>query len=243
MQKDYLQKSGYKKSGKVYTPPILQLGEFTEIHWNNNILPELLWIGILQNKFGFNYGSNLVSGFTKVMLDLNLEKLKNKWLAPLSVYAKLSEQEKSLIVEKVKQTGNLEYYSEAFTLLTNFYPEFPLAFLVYHDSQNSSDGLATFKEYLSQLFDRTTTTTHLIQAVALDIAFQGNLLKVSPHTSLANFPAFTDYPHTEISQKVASGIRMAINQFFGENSQFYDKNEKWSEYFWNRGLQIENCYL
>lgn len=55
MQKDYLQNSGYKKSGKVYTPPILQLGEFTEIHWNNNILPELLWIGILQNKFGFNH--------------------------------------------------------------------------------------------------------------------------------------------------------------------------------------------
>lgn len=88
--KDFLQQAGYKKQGKIYTPPILQLGEFNAAYWVNEILPEIIWIGLLQNKFGLGLGSKLALQISETTNELISTNGHKKWLAPLSCYSLLS---------------------------------------------------------------------------------------------------------------------------------------------------------
>jgi len=240
--KDFLQESGYKRDRSIYTPPILQLGEFNGVNWLEEILPEIIWIGLLQDKFGLGLGSQLalqISETTNKLCSLSCTK---QWLAPLSSYSVLTENQKSEIKKELTNLGHIDNIEKAFGLITFLYPKFPLSFLVteiYNVKQDLS--VSEFKIYLSKLYDRTNFTTTFMQATAVDMAFQSDLLTVSSETSLAKFDEISNFPNTEISKQVASSIRQTINLFFGNNNPF-SSNGEWQKYFWNRGLELEKCY-
>jgi len=73
------------------------------------------------------------------------------------------------------------------------------------------------------------------------LAFDSGMLKVNKDLALAKFPEIEKYPHTELSKRVASGIRSTLNVFFGSDS--YSAPSNWPCYFWNRGLEIDACYF
>ena len=240
--KDFLQESGYKRDRSIYTPPILQLGEFNGVNWLEEILPEIIWIGLLQNKFGLRLGNKLALQVSETTNELLSARGHKKWLATSSCYTELSEEEKTEVKEKINKLGFLNHYEQAFSLFAFLYPKFPLAFLVSdrNDTENILDH-SEFKIYLSSLYDRTNATTVFMQATAVDMAFQSGILTCSPQTSLAKFPEIANYPNTEISKKVASAILSTLNSFFG-NKNIFPSTDEWRKYFWNRGLQIEKCY-
>ena len=50
----------HKRIGKRFIPPFLyQLGSLSEISWVNEIMPEILWIGLLIEHFGYQRGVEL----------------------------------------------------------------------------------------------------------------------------------------------------------------------------------------
>ena len=240
--KNYLHQLGYKQEGKVYIPPIFQLGEFSGVYWLDDVLPEIIWIAILQNKFGLGLGKELalqISGSTNELLSINGHK---KWLAPLSCYSDLSNDDKSKLIEKVNKLGYDRYFNSAFGFFAEIYPEFPLAFLMSEKTQSDTqESLKEYKSFLSDLYYKTNKAAIFMQATAIDMAFQADILTVSPNTSLAKFPEIINYPDTEISIKVASAICAAINGYFS-NTMLFKSTGNWKSYFWNRGLQIEKCY-
>jgi hypothetical protein len=240
--KDFLQESGYKKDKKNYTPPILQLGEFNGVNWLAEILPEIIWIGLLQDKFGLGFGSKLalqISETTNKFHSLNGTK---QWLAPLSCYSELTENEKAEIKKELTNLGHINNYEKAFGLITFLYPKFPLSFLIDDISDVKQDiSVSEFKIFLSNLYDRTNFATTFMQATAVDMAFQSDLLCANIGTPLAQFDEISNFPNTEISKQVASSIRQTINLFFGNNNLF-SSNGEWKKYFWNRGLELEKCY-
>jgi len=240
--KDFLQESGYKRAKNIYTPPILQLGEFNGVYWLAEILPEIIWIGLLQDKFGIGLGSKLalqISETTNKIYSLNGTK---QWLAPLSCFSKLTESEKFEIKKELTDLDYINNYGKAFGLITFLYPKFPLAFLIDDISDMKQDiSVSEFKMFLSNLYDRTNFATTFMQATAVDMAFQSDLLTVGPETSLAKFDEISNFPNTEISMQVASSIRQTINLFF-RNNNLFSSNGEWNNYFWNRGLELEKCY-
>jgi len=103
-----------------------------------------------------------------------------------------------------------------------------------------SEHLSELKIIIADLFDKTTRASVLMQANALYIAFITEMLKVSKSTSLSNFPAVADYPDTEESIRVGSAVRATINGFFGRCN---DNSSSWPGYFWNRGIEIDECVI
>ena len=51
--------SDHKKVEKRFIPPLLQLGPLGEIKWIDCILPELLWIGLLNEYYDLSKGAEL----------------------------------------------------------------------------------------------------------------------------------------------------------------------------------------
>ena len=80
----------------------------------------------------------------------------------------------------------------------------------------------------------------MVQATAIWLAFDADVLKVNEGLALASFPEIERYPETELSKKVGSSVRATLNMLIG--SEYNHSNEyNWPIYFWNRGLVIDEC--
>jgi len=237
--KDYLKEAGYKRDGKIFTPPVLQLGQFNSVYWIDLIIPEFIWIGELQRKYGFIEGSNLARSISEAALDVVEDK--TTWFALQSNYENLSTNKKETIKEELSKLGILQRIQEGFSILNSYYGDFPLNFLTDRNS-TTAPNLESFKEFLNTIYDRTTIEANLIQGIALDMVFQSEFkIQINAGLPLASFPKFVDYPKTEISKRVASSIRSTINLLIG-NNDITNLSKTWSENFWQRGFEIENCY-
>lgn len=235
----------HHRVGKRFVPPFLhKLGQFGEVNWPDCILPELLWIGLLNRHLGFKEGTNLALSLAKAAVE-TFDELPKLWFAPTSSYGALTVEQRRMVTRTLKEFRHLDSLRKAIIPLGAFYPDCPLNFLFegkLPEPKDSKEHLEELKEVVSSLFDRWDTPATRVQANAIYIAFVTGKLKVAAGTPLANFPAVADFPHTEESKIIASGARAMVNGFFGGEG-LYDKSSFWPEYFWNRGLELEPCEI
>ncbi len=231
----------HRRIGKRFLPPFLTtLGPLQEVGWLDYSLPELLWLGILNEKFGLERGADLSVSLAKEADKAYAGEIK-KWFAPVSKYNLLNSEQRNDVLKALTRSNKLEPLKNALSSFISLYPKCPLNLLFESPLpclDNSSAELEIFKGLLSRLYDKTTVEATFMQANAIYIAFITDKLKVFKGTSLANFPEIERYPHTEESQRIASMVRAAINGFIGTD---YDKTSEWPRYFWNRGLELEPC--
>lgn len=232
----------HKKVGKRFIPPLLQVGPFSYTKWVDCVLPELLWLGVLNHCLGLAKGASSALSLAQAAVKTCKSSPKKIWFAPTSSYSNLTEEQKNILLSSLKSGKELESLKEAFVYFGVFYPDFPLNF-IYEGNlpklEDQNKHLRIFKDILSPLFYRAETEATFMQANAIYIALGTDMLKISKGLSLANFPAIEEYPNTDESRLIASGVRAMTNGFFGQ--LFPDMHTKWSKYFWNRGLELEGC--
>lgn len=232
--------SDHRRVGKRFIPPFIHmLGGLQEVKWIDVPVPELLWLGLLNYRHGLMRGAELAVEVARAAVAA-LRPDKKVWFGPVSAYAKLSREQQQAVVTALKAGGHLDDLKSALDGLVTLYPECPLAFVFEGESSQGkpSDHLSQLKVVLADLFDKTTKAATLMQANAVYIAFATDMMVVSSETSLAKFPAVADYPHTEEAKRVGAAVRASINGFFGMS---YDNSSSWPRYFWNRGLEIDQC--
>ena len=102
-------------------------------------------------------------------------------------------------------------------------------------------GLEEIKRVLASIFDRRSVEATFFQANAVYIGFILGKLVVSSDVSLAKFPEVQHYPKTEISMQVAASVRATVNSIIG--NEILKTELAWPVYFWNHGLELENCEI
>jgi hypothetical protein len=236
----------HKRQGKTYIPPFTHMiGPLQEISWVKTILPELLWIALLQNHYGHRRGVELVTVLARTARKLS-NSAKLQIFGAISSFKKLSDTEKDNIRNALATAGELFSIQEALFPLIVFYPDCPLHFL-FSRKASSTDAdlldaaLNRLKTVVADLYDKTTRDATMVQATMVWLAFDADLLKVAKHLPLAKFPEIEKYPNTELSQEIASGIRGSVHMFFVP--PHYVESADWPRYFWNRGLEIDPCYF
>lgn len=235
--------SDHKRVGKRFIPPFIhELGGLQEIKWVDGPLPELFWLALLNHQHGLRRGADLAVAVARSATAAVGPTAKKVWFGPISAYGRLTEAQRQTLVTTLKSEGQLDDLKIALGSLVALYPECPLAFLFDGESPpgERSEHLSQLKAILDDLFDKTTQAATLMQANAMYIAFATDMLFVSSGTSLANFPAVADYPHTDEAKRIGGAVRAGINGFFGSSA---DKSSTWPTYFWNRGLEIDQCVV
>ncbi|HWP91802.1 MAG TPA: hypothetical protein VNN20_06360 [Thermodesulfobacteriota bacterium] len=234
--------SDHQRVGKRFIPPFLQkVSNLEEVVWLDYILPELLWLGLLNEFYDYKTGAALALSLAKAAATVN-DQPNKIWFASTSSYSILKKNQRNKIITFLRSSNELELLQKALFPLGAFYPKCPLDFL-FGDrlprTKKPREILGKFKLLLSRMFDRTGIPSTRIQANAVYIAFCTEMLVLDSKTSLANFPAVADYPETEESIRIAASVRATTTAFFG-----FEQNKKsspWSTYFWNRGLELESC--
>lgn len=233
--------ANHKKIRKEFIPPLLQFNNIEPISWINYILPELLWIGLLNDYYGLAEGAELSLSVAKAAFNTK-RKGKTRWFAPTSSYRDLSAIQKKKAIETLRSDHRLDKVKSALLPFALFYEKFPLNFLFENRNPkfgNESKIMNRLKRCLSHLFNRRNKASTFVQANAIYIAFCTEIFKVKSGLAIANFPAIERYPQTEESKRIAASVRASLNMFFG--SQINYKPTSWPKYFWNHGFELEKC--
>jgi hypothetical protein len=236
--------SDHKQRGKILVPPFIDsMGTLQEISWVRTILPELLWIALLQNHYTSHKGVELVTSLARVARKCSLSDRPQVFCA-ISEYSKLTIEEKKKVRSELVINDTLVPIQAALEPLIRFYPECPLEFLFPNETASviqQAEKLDDFKALVAELFDREQKTTMMVQATAVWLAFDSGKLKVAEGLALAKFPEIEKYPNTELSQQVAASIRCTVLPLVGTEECV--KSSPWPKYFWNRGLKIDSCHF
>src|SRR5258706_6268669 len=226
--------SDHKQQGKILVPPFTHmLGPMHEVSWIKTILPELLWIALIHNLHGDQRAVEIITTFSRLARRIK-SKSASKWFATTSQYASLSTADYAQLRLELQKQQMLAAILAPLEPLISWYPECPLAPLFPKPPRRSlkKNTLIPFKEITASLYRRSERGPMMVQATAIWLAFDAAILKVTSDLSLARFPEIENYPETEISQKIGSSIRAALNVFFG--SQIHYADVPWPGYFWNR---------
>ena len=203
----------------------------------DDLLPELIWIGLVETNLGKKRSGELCVELAKTATTCSSDA--QGAFAFISEYGNLSNREKESLVNRLGRTGALADIHESLQILDVHYPESPLAFLfpTYEQPKQSQGGLHELKMLISELEDRRGLVATNLQATAIYIYFLNDKLKVPRASAMADFPEIESYPDTEASRRVASSVRALINGFSGA----LDPSNEWRNYFWNRGRNLEPC--
>ena len=230
------------QKGKRFIPPMLQSGEFHDMPWIERILPEFVWIALLIRKYGLERAAKLLLILSRTTLKMWTETSR-PWMAATSSYRLLSVEQQTALRQILFDSCYLDEFSEPLSPLLSLYPECPLSaiFSVDHStvSNNPSNSVDSMKEVVLEMMDKRSHLATFSQAHAIYVAFNSDLLKVAKGLSLSRFPEIQDYPQSEKSKEIAASVRNTVIVLAGTKLT----DVSWPQYFWNRGLKIENCYI
>lgn len=247
----------HKKVGKTYIPPyVYLLGEGRDIQWRQRIIPEYLWLCLLNFRLGWAAGADLSLSLARLAsraLGIEPEEFEKQFgNAPkqffglTTAYGSLDEIEKQRTIELLTKDGKLDALRQSLSSLISLYPECPLNFIYDTPPDVSEDDLPVVQELVRVMFDETVTLTVSALTSAVYIAFCTNKLRVivgddrSSQTDpeLKNFREIEKYPTTETSKRVAQSVRLTASMLAHPDEEL---STIWCEYFWNRGLEIGKC--
>lgn len=216
--------------------------EINPISWINYMLPELLWISLLNDYHGLAEGAELSLSVAKAGLNTKRKGSKTRWFAAISSYRDLSVKQKQKVIKTLRSNHQLEKVTNALLPLALFYKKCPLNFLFENRNPkfgNKNNVMNRLKRCLSNLFNRQNRASTFVQANAIYIAFCTGIFKAKSGLAIANFPAIEKYPQTDESKRIAASVRASLNMFLG--SQINYKPTSWPKYFWNHGFELEKC--
>lgn len=234
--------SDHKKVGKKLLPPFnYMLGGFHEISYVDSIIPEIIWIALLQHSCGRREGVELARALSKAAIKSAFRE-KKVFFGHVSAYAEISKEESESVLAGLEESGALESLRRVLLPLIFFYPECPLSFLFPNgvpELRNRDHALSDFKLILKKLYDRTSPSAVFALATFMYLGFLGDAVKVFKDLSLAKFEEIEKYPSTDLSKQIASGVRSFALMFFGRFAE--EKPSPWPRYFWSQGLKLEKC--
>jgi len=227
----------HKQVGKKFLPPFTaHLGAINEVSWVDDLLPELLWLGMLNQRHGLRVGASLGSALPKAT-DSVLGQ-HDKWLQLTSQYATVPVESWARIIE-VLDPDVLQTLRDTLRPLVALYPKCPLRLLwASIPPEPDTSDIQTMRSAVDSLLDRGGRPATLAQANAIYIMFVTDKLQVYKGSILEKLESVVDYPRTDESRMVASGIRAAITGF---SSQQGEASDDWTRYFWRRGLELSPC--
>lgn len=231
----------HKKVGSKFIPSFSQLGGLTEISYVNQILPEIIWMGLINDKLGYQKGVDLVARLTKNVFALK-ETKKFVNFALVSNFGLLSNDNKRKFKNKLQTENVLETLRDILAPLIILYKEFPLSFLGKSDSKlDKNDLIKKLKFSIERHIDKYETPGIVIQANVLYIRSINGGLFFTQNIKPPNLESIIQSPESEEAKRAGSFARTQAMQELMSLGQKLKFN--WARSFWNRGYKIDKCIV
>ena len=229
--------SDHKKVGKKLLPPILQIsGGITPTHFARDTMPELLWLALIEWKFGLKESVNLCEKIGNYFQGLKLDKR----FVTITDFEQLDSSEWQMIRVYLDSIGILVILTAAVHDLVVLYPNcaFKGLFEKPPERLNDFDFKKNFSDLLEELFEKRGRRSVLMQANAVYLLGCQGKLHIARGLSLGNLDELRNYPDTDESKEVGASVCAASGMLIMMGRDDKDRTS-WARYFWKRNLEIE----
>lgn len=228
---------GHKKQGNKFIPPIMQISNIQEVSYLNDGLPNLIWMGLVFERFGYKLGVPLINDF--VTTAYKLCDGQNGNFNYLCYYSSLDLNLKAAIYRDLKSQGILYPLQEAISPLSCLFNYFPALFLKPDFKIKQEELLPRLKSVMEQSIDRHSKMATAIQVTALYNLGTNGKLHIAQHISVPNLDSIFNDPDSDEAERAASFARTNVNAELGMMGERVSKG--WVRDFWLQIYKLEKC--
>lgn len=231
---------GHKRKGSKFIPPMMQVPtELKEISYVNQILPEIIWMGLVNDRVGYKKGIDLSTKLAEIAFGLkSTENHVNFSL--VSNFNLLSNVAKKRLVEILERNSTLSGYHYYLSPLIELYKDFPLSFLGKNKKpQPRSELIDILKKCIDRHFDKHQTPSLVIQANVVHLRSITGGLHFAKHIEEPDLNALIESPQSDKARRAGAFVRIhAMSELMPMGE---DRLDDWSCSFWNQSYQLDSC--
>lgn len=228
---------GYQQHGKKFIPPALQLKvPLQETSYVHNTLPEIIWMGLINDALGSREGSQLYIKLATTAKKIHKSDT-HKHFALCSSYLLLTKEECLELVDAIG-TGAYKLLKKSLEPLIVLYEGFPLSFLGKNEETEGKSVLINrMKHCVERHLDRFGTTA---LATLAGITHIGVVTGITHYRyEIPDLNTVITNQDPEVTDKAAGFIRNGAMSVVARAGELYGHD--WARSFWNQGLKIDSC--
>ncbi|RKY78187.1 hypothetical protein DRQ00_05660 [candidate division KSB1 bacterium] len=228
---------GHKKVGKRFVPPMMQLPMNTSVSYVNDMLPELVWIGLLNEKIGYVRAARVLEKIFLMVEDVKDTEQHGNF-ALISTFNLLNDDQKISLREKLNEEGLLELLQDTLAPLTLLYENCPLSFLGPPSSVYTEEELvAILKKCVGRVINKYDTPGVLLNGAMLLSRLVTKTIKFLSDINLPDFNAVINSPGSDEAKHAAGFMRAYALGEFGT----LKVDTSWARHFWNQSFELSPC--
>ena len=230
---------GHKKQGKRFIPPMKHLLGMHEQSYVNDMLPELIWLGLIHERKGYLFGRRTLEALMEVVECRNADDSE----APVNfamqyAYSTLSKDEKDCILHLWESQGLLDDIRHALAPLTLLYDEFSIRFVGPPSTAIPSDGLIKrMRICVANHLDKNQVPGVMLHGALMMTRLIAGTLVFSKDMRLPDFNSAINDPESDEGKHASSFMRATALMEVG----MLEVPKTWARHFWNRNAEPSPC--
>lgn len=230
----------HKKIGKTYIPPMAQLG-IEEVSYINDLLPEIIWIGLILDCVGYRSGIKIFETFTDCAWEIH-KKTNHDYLnlALCSSFLMFNDTEKVALVNKFEELNVLDDIRKYVSPILSLYEGCPLSFL--GGSNNLIENkvlIERMRSCVDRYFSKYDQPGVILQTAAMySRMLTGHLILLKNVEPPKLDSILVDF-ESEDAKRAASFVRATV--IMEINPLRDNALSEWSKSFWDQGIRIDAC--
>jgi len=234
----------HKQVKKKLIPPLLQHSiPLHKFNYTEEILPEIIWIGLIHQSIGYKQGNKLISKFIKAATDsTNSKNYINFSIA--SNLNKLTKNEKQIFINKLLDNDIFLTISEILSPLIYFYKDSPFSFLnkeVDLTKDEENELLLTLKNCIKNRFDRFQKDSVTAQFIIFYTRVEDGTYHFPKGMKMPNFNSLFNDEDSEEAKSAAAFVRNSVKSDFMMMQELDNFDYSWSKSFWNQSYKLDTC--
>ncbi len=234
--------SEHKQIKKRLDPPLIaSLGDTLQfIRWDQELLPEYLWVMSLFREYSFDSAMNLFNETLDLLDPFNVNQ-NAPLLGTLSSFSLVScEQRKNALdaLAPVYDKAIVQPFGSTLAL----YPECPAFWLIRSNlslftSDKTEEGISRLKQIMQYLLPGDEHSVLKIRGIPLNRLFKHNklfLFNTLPHELLEGIEYYPNTPHRDLVDSWTKTTTMTILAQRKECGP-------WAKYFWRHNYKLSPC--
>lgn len=227
---------GYRREGKRFVPPMKQIPNLKELSYLDDLLPELIWLGLIHDHMGYHFGARMLEAIVTAIEHTPPPLVEN--LALQSTYLKLTDEQKERIVEILRAKGMLPHIQQALAPLSLLYDGFAMLFLGPPPDRWTKESLIQrISECVGSHSDRYKTPAVMLYGCMLLTRLAAHKMFFPKEMDIPDFNAVIESPESDEARRAASFMRASA---MAEGAIGRETGD-WPRKFWNSGAKLSPC--
>ncbi|MCY4047262.1 MAG: hypothetical protein OXF42_04030 [Candidatus Dadabacteria bacterium] len=227
---------GHKRIGKRFIPPIKQI-PMKSVSYVDDMLPELVWIGLINEKVGYIEGTRILETIFIAVNEIKKDDQQSNF-SLISSFRCLSTKQKIRLVELFKKSEILDVIRDAIAPLVLLYDDCPLIFIGPPSNVFSREELVfRIKECVGKTVNKYETPGIVLHGAMLLFRLVTGTTHFPSDMDSPDFDAVINKPGSEEAEHAAGLLRINGLGEFG----VLNLDNTWARCFWNCGVEISQC--